>query len=552
MSYAFSESINMVMPGLGEDYASHTESATTNALIVEIAAIHEGLTANYNMYSAKELEASLETWVNPYPRPVITNHDIENEALGRIMAAKIENDKGLTTIMLQAAIADKQAIEKYRDKRYLTGSVGGKAESAICNICETDWAKSTGFELPCEHKRGTIYKGKVAHLEMKGINWKEYSMVNTPADSQSISTVKSDEDSSSDDGWTRAQIFSVDMNKESIVCFGESGSYDILKNKKRKEAIPLYHNTRGAFLSAFSVGEDDQDYKETAVSGTELENDDNILDVVENLSDALADEAPTPVEDGDADQTADATDAVDAPEADATDTPEAADVDTDTPAAEGDTPDDAAADEGDKPEDDAADSADKADEDKPEDDAPAVDAPAEDDTPEAPTADENSSVDDSPKVDDEPAESDSNVDTELAQAQERNEELSGEVARLTAENEKLKSALKKGLAERVVDLKIDLGLEEADNRSTLIEEHVSRSAASLADSMVDLRKLPIIRPAATEDLADLFVKESGSTSVKSDKRVTMTVADEDASRKSDPSEQLEDIVVAGLLGKRQL
>lgn len=534
MSLDFSESLTIELPKLGDEYTSHKESATDTGLIVEIAAIHEGVTANYNYYSGSELEKSLDTWVNPYPRPVITNHDQWSEALGRVMAAKISKDNNLTTIMLQAAIGDKNAIEKFNDKRFLTGSVGGKAEQAICNICDTDWAQppKEGSYLPCTHKRGQTYKGKVAMLEMRGINWKEYSMVNTPADA--TSGVRSTAADGADDGeeWVKAQLFSVNMNKESIMSFGESGATDILLGKKRKEATPLYHNIRGGFLSALVAESEEELNKETQVSGVE-ENDDDILAVTEELSEELAENedatddtaAETPADDA-GDEGAD--DAADEGAADADDSSdEATDDVADEGASEG-------ADE--ESNEDAPEASDEADDKTDEGDESSEDDKTEEPSEEGTASDEGDS-------------DDADAAAELDDSQERITALEAENTALKDENGKLRAALKKGLAERVVDLKIDLGHESAEDRSSLIEEHVSRSASSLKDTMIDLRKAAT--KDSVEEAADLFARKSGSTGVKSDTKVTMIVTEEE-DRKATPSDKLEDIVVAGLMGKRPL
>ena len=86
-----------------------------------------GLTANYNNYSAAELEKALQSWVEPYPKPIILNHDLNSEPIGRVMAAKMDKEQdGSPYVRLQVAITDPVAIQKVLDKRYLTGSVGRK------------------------------------------------------------------------------------------------------------------------------------------------------------------------------------------------------------------------------------------------------------------------------------------------------------------------------------------------------------------------------------------------------------------------------------------
>lgn len=64
---------------------------------------------------------------------------------------------------------------------------------------------------------------------------------------------------------------------------------------------------------------------------------------------------------------------------------------------------------------------------------------------------------------------------------------------LQEENRKLKQALHRTLAERVVDTKISIGTESVESREELIKDHVTRSAGSLADTLRDLAKLPTFK-----------------------------------------------------------
>jgi hypothetical protein len=83
------------------------------------------MTSNYNNYSAAELEKALQSWVEPYPKPIILNHDLNTEPIGRVMAAKMDKEQdGSNFVRLQIAITDPVAAQKIMDKRYLTGSVG--------------------------------------------------------------------------------------------------------------------------------------------------------------------------------------------------------------------------------------------------------------------------------------------------------------------------------------------------------------------------------------------------------------------------------------------
>lgn len=188
MSINFVENVTLFLPETNSfDMFQESDFQESHGLIVEVAAIHSGVTANYNFYGENELEKSLDSWITPYPKPIIINHDINSDPIGRVIGARMDREpNGIAFVRLQAAITDPVAIQRVMDKRYLTGSVGGKAEEAVCSVCGMDWAaprKRSG--APCMHSRGESYKGKMAMLEMRNISFKEYSFVNVPADSDS-------------------------------------------------------------------------------------------------------------------------------------------------------------------------------------------------------------------------------------------------------------------------------------------------------------------------------------------------------------------------------
>jgi len=98
------------------------------------------------------------------------------------MAAKMDQEAdGSKFVRLQIAITDPVAAQKVMDKRYLTGSVGGRAGKAICSISGEDLAKEDASGRPkiSKYKRGQVYKGKVAYIEMQELSFKEYSFVNS-------------------------------------------------------------------------------------------------------------------------------------------------------------------------------------------------------------------------------------------------------------------------------------------------------------------------------------------------------------------------------------
>ena len=247
------------------------------------------------------------------------------------MAAKMDKEEdGSPFVRLQIAITDPVAAQKVLDKRYLTGSVGGRAGKAVCSISGEDLAQESGGRpAPVKYRRGQVYKGKLAYIDMQDISFKEYSFVNQPADGKSSvrnTTVIADKDGKpNSEGWVaKSSAFVLHMNEEDIYSLEEHES--ILKNMKKKESKPLYLQLKGAFLSAMAIqenenyniknnsllsseNEDDDSYQENSNMNDEIKQDDDVLAAVEGLSQdlsaiALASQEPeeAPAEEPEADE----------------------------------------------------------------------------------------------------------------------------------------------------------------------------------------------------------------------------------------------------------
>jgi starvation-inducible DNA-binding protein len=230
--------------------------------------------------------------------------------MGRVMAARMDKEEdGSHFVRLQVAITDPVAIQKVLDKRYLTGSVGGRAGKALCSISGDDLAKidESGKPRLSRYKRGQVYKGKLAYVDMQDISFKEYSFVNQPADGKSsIRAVSSGDNGSlatTDNQWVaKSSAFVLHMDNEDIVSVEENES--ILKSLKKKESKPLYLHLKGAFLTAVAVQESENyNYKDNSLLSNENQNDDSyqensnmkdnvkdddILAAVEDLSEDLS------------------------------------------------------------------------------------------------------------------------------------------------------------------------------------------------------------------------------------------------------------------------
>lgn len=554
MAFEFTETVTIELPDVESQLSAFAENDynLTHGLIVEVAAIHEGLTSNYNMYTAEALEASLASWVTPYPKPIILNHDLTSEPIGRVMAAKMEQEAdGTPYVLLQIAVTDPEAVSKVADQRYLTGSVGGKAESATCSICGADWTEASITNIPCRHSRGKTYKGKLAYIEVGGISFREYSFVNVPADKNSsvrkITRKTNDPITTGeqeDDGWVRsARLFSINMDEQEILEFSESEGQDVLDNLTEREASPVYMQIKGAFLSAlatasFSEAEDDKNnpIEEQDVTTENME-DEDILAVAEELSSDLEDsveeteeevaeeeqESPSDVDAeegaGEEEDAADAEETEEAEEAEEVEGQEKPSGDVDSENSDG-APVSREADE----------------EDDSEEEAPADEEEADDEE-----SDEEAEEEEVPAAEESDTETDLNEEQTL---ESRVEELEAENGALRDENGKLRKLLKRNLAERVVDMKVAVGLVNEEDRKTALEEHVERSASSLADSIRDLATMPRPQVNSTD-----MPKVTEKTSVTDEGEKVVSESDDDTPQVT-PEERFEDVMVERLLGKR--
>lgn len=198
-----------------QDSASAGKKPTS--IRVKMSATHSGL-VNKNLwfYSPKGMSDGVQSFVQPFNKPVTTNHDPLSSPIGRIKQAdyvsyglnryletanvsdknyikkvnefvnskeyKTVGYKGLGEIQLIAEINDADAIEKLLDKRYLTVSVGGDSVSGYCSICGNNKMQSD-----CGHYRGQVYDKQTCFYIADTLNYRHVSYVSEPADENAIS-----------------------------------------------------------------------------------------------------------------------------------------------------------------------------------------------------------------------------------------------------------------------------------------------------------------------------------------------------------------------------
>jgi len=195
-----------------------TASKSVKKLTAKIEATHSGIVnKNKWFYTPTGMKDGTNTFIEPFNKPVLRNHDSEGDSLGRVVASEYisYNDtveaglldttdsvsyfskikdfvkgeifnakdyKGLGHIELTVEITDKDAIEKLLDGRFLTVSISGDTEQAVCSVCGQDKKAIKDDDESCEHYRGEVYDGEEAFLIAGLMSFEEVSFVNKPAD----------------------------------------------------------------------------------------------------------------------------------------------------------------------------------------------------------------------------------------------------------------------------------------------------------------------------------------------------------------------------------
>ncbi len=243
-----SDELKEQMTHIMEDSGSEQRS-----ILVTFDLSHSGKIINNRMYSPWGQQDGTSSWTEPYPRPILVNHDKERDPLGRIVDVKWETteqdaikhlgsaskymeiieafqsrdastiyktmakhdlltDKkwpGLGRLRATARISDKEAIKKFLDGRYLTFSAGSYTDTVNCMVCGHPWHEG-GM---CEHRPGmTDDDGNLGVVMTGKFMGREASVVNMPADS--LSLVKNIEFSDSENSFVVTE--DMDWSPEAI------------------------------------------------------------------------------------------------------------------------------------------------------------------------------------------------------------------------------------------------------------------------------------------------------------------------------------------------
>jgi hypothetical protein len=153
------------------------------AIDVTFESTHSGQNRNYAIYHSDSMETDAQSWMSPFARPLLKNHDIESEPMGRVVNYQFKQsvlNPDRDCIEVTWRVTDQDAIPKFLDGRYGTMSIGASGNHISCGICGKDILKD-GKVTFCGHWKGETYNQK-CYWNVKNMEYREGSVVNSPAD----------------------------------------------------------------------------------------------------------------------------------------------------------------------------------------------------------------------------------------------------------------------------------------------------------------------------------------------------------------------------------
>lgn len=261
------------------------------SLKVKIEASHSGIVnKNYWFYTPTGMADGADSFVKPYNKPVTVNHDPDLPPIGRVLessyidysqySTEIRSSrnyqeivdqivaftnskdfnqsgyKGLGHIELIAEITDKEAIQKILDKRYLTVSIGGNSDMAICSVCGNN-LKDEKQAQECEHSRGGVFDNQLCFLIGGKMDFDHISYVSSPADENAMSEVINDS--------TNTDSFCTYTQNLSLLDYIVEDEKESLKKMDLTELLALFKNAQAlkdkmAELGLSTYALSDEDY----------------------------------------------------------------------------------------------------------------------------------------------------------------------------------------------------------------------------------------------------------------------------------------------------
>lgn len=192
-----------------DDAIKMVDSASKTALKVTIDATHSGVITNWRVYPGIKVMQGYKSFISKdkggtseYDKPVLKNHDIDSDPVGRVVGAKFtmyksgldfENDflypenygsRGSGVVTVDAIITDPDTIKKIIDGRFISVSAGHRTDMALCSVCGDN-------VMVCPHIPSKRYDadgevttsedGALCYVITNDMLYNEVSFVNLPA-----------------------------------------------------------------------------------------------------------------------------------------------------------------------------------------------------------------------------------------------------------------------------------------------------------------------------------------------------------------------------------
>lgn len=194
---------------------------------------YEYINKNYYFYTKDSVEnTAAPSWLEPYGKPVLTNHDEDCSPLGRVqdfyLGTANSNGEPKKYVGIEVDIADEEGQQKVLDGRYFTVSVGSRANTVTCSEC----GQLINEDGLCDHVKGSLNdKGDPIYWIIDLDEYKEVSFVNVPADPYACI-----EEINLGDGWIKYQDFM--SNRDKILSSLKLEDKLMIKSLKDSEQTP--------------------------------------------------------------------------------------------------------------------------------------------------------------------------------------------------------------------------------------------------------------------------------------------------------------------------
>lgn len=261
-------------------------------LLPRIEAIHAGATRNDTVYLREKLRGDAEiksgvySWLHPYAKPIIYNHDVNTKATGRVHTAAFAEytQAGRPGIIVVPKITDPEAIDGILGERLLTVSIGAETDSVVCSYCGTDIINE-GY---CGHMKGDVIEGNKVNWIAGNLWFDELSWVNVPADSDAmiVDSQTSVMMAHSTESKGIITLGKQQMTKESLVGIEKHSNDDIILMEGElamtEEQIKALQEELEALKAEKAKVEE-----ELATKTSELETSKELAETLKNEKDAL-------------------------------------------------------------------------------------------------------------------------------------------------------------------------------------------------------------------------------------------------------------------------